>query len=742
MKKQHFIISLAFLSVLLFCGAAQALVINCREAAQAWDLPRLKFLSDESMLVQNDEGLRFQLGPVDRQRLEVCSLGCSIQKIPVMAEIIQSVCLWINGTGTIGLGYHAYDADGRELAYVRQVPLVFSSPDPDGWRQGTCNHIILPENTKSVRPELLHLDSPDARISFTIREIAWGRTDEDIRLEPQVLAVPPLTDRGYLPFDRVIPSCPENLLAVTGCPGEYEPASLVVAATDRTPLEGVMAECSELAGPEGAVIPPEAIDIRSVICWYVAANDCTITDNHVVRNTRVLRPELLCHDSRFMFSDHTEKANYIKLHLPEGERWSCVSNLHDEYFVIPNDEGHQLLADKYPVWDARELQPMMIPAGELRQYFLTVKIPENAVPGEYNGLVTVKAGEQKLADLKIRIQVLPFVLPKPGILSSIYYKGMLGGPGNIGAANYSDSKNPEQYLAEMINLKNHGVDNPSIFMWWRNPEIVKTLLPRTLEIRLQAGMDNSELFIWGDNTGDPKDKEGFAKLGRDVQRVLEITSNRKYGVKKVYFYGLDEAHGSQLMAERPAWELVHRYGVGVYVAGYDDASQLVGDLLDVSVQNGYPREGEAEAWHKNGHRVLSYFNPQSGVEHPTVYRRNFGLLLWQYDYDGAMNHAYQACYGHPYNDFDAYCRDEVMAYPTADGVIDTLEWEGYREGIDDLRYLRKLQECLSQAAGNPAKAEAAERATQYLAELKKTRLFNLEPEEIRQEIIAYILELM
>ena len=31
-----------------------------------------------------------------------------------------------------------------------------------------------------------------------------------------------------------------------------------------------------------------------------------------------------------------------------------------------------------------------------------------------------------------------------------------------------------------------------------------------------------------------------------------------------------------------------------------------------------------------------------------------------------------------------------MAYPMTDGVIDTIQWEGYREGVNDIRYLATL----------------------------------------------------
>ena len=35
-------------------------------------------------------------------------------------------------------------------------------------------------------------------------------------------------------------------------------------------------------------------------------------------------------------------------------------------------------------------------------------------------------------------------------------------------------------------------------------------------------------------------------------------------------------------------------------------------------------------------------------------------------------------------------RDHVFAYPTTNGVIDTIQWEGFREGVDDTRYVASL----------------------------------------------------
>ena len=80
-----------------------------------------------------------------------------------------------------------------------------------------------------------------------------------------------------------------------------------------------------------------------------------------------------------------------------------------------------------------------------------------------------------------------------------------------------------------------------------------------------------------------------------------------------------------------------------------------------------------------------------------------------------------------------------MAYPTADGVIDTIQWEGYREGIDDLRYLATLNATLRKAAVD---SPAAVQATQFLSELKKADLLKCDLDDIRKQMIDHILELL
>ena len=116
---------------------------------------------------------------------------------------------------------------------------------------------------------------------------------------------------------------------------------------------------------------------------------------------------------------------------------------------------------------------------------------------------------------------------------------------------------------------------------------------------------------------------------------------------------------------------------------------------------------------------------------------NFGLLLWQRDYDGAMDYTYQGAAGNIWNDFDSeYYRDHVFAYPTIDGVIDTIQWEGWREGVDDIRYLTTLLNVIERDKAERRDTSAAEA---WLTELKGSDLTTRNLDVVRSEIIDHIL---
>ena len=78
-----------------------------------------------------------------------------------------------------------------------------------------------------------------------------------------------------------------------------------------------------------------------------------------------------------------------------------------------------------------------------------------------------------------------------------------------------------------------------------------------------------------------------------------------------------------------------------------------------------------------------YANQHVGAENPELNRRQNGLAAYLSGYSALCNYAHHLG---PYNDVSETYKPMVFVYGTADGVIDTLQWEGFREGVDDIRY--------------------------------------------------------
>ncbi len=498
-------------------------------------------------------------------------------------------------------------------------------------------------------------------------------------------------------------------IEITATPGEHESATFSIYAVED--IEGVELDISDLqAGDE--TLDASVIEPLVVQCWYQAG----LGIGDIGR--RVLAPGVWVKDGTLGCGGYEEQRNYVRAE-PGSDRYLDASTPESDH-----------LKDLRPK-DAETLQPVDIPSRRLKQFWLTAQIPDDAAAGTYAGTITVTAEGGMSEELPVRVEVLPFTLDEPALEYSIYYRGKIDedGEGSIS----SEWKTEEQFLAEQRDMVAHNVMNPTIYQKMEDDG----LLTRVFELREEAGMDHPRVYSLGISTGAPKTEEALADLQERVVEWREFVEDRGY--ETLYVYGIDEAKGEELEAERTAFEAVHEVDAKVYVACYKDWFELVGDLLDMPVWSGEPLAEEAEKAHSVDARIFNYGNPQGGVEEPETYRRNFGLLLWSVNYDGAMTYAYQHSFGHGWNDFDSdRYRDHNMAYPAVDGVIGTIEWEGYREASDDVAYVTTLLNLI-------AEAEEAGGRRRKKARAARDWVMAIDPEgdldEIREGVIKRIMDL-
>lgn len=575
-------------------------------------------------------------------------------------------------------------------------------------------------------------------------------------------ATPAITNTPILPWTD-LPATPSDVMTMRACRGEYEPASFVAYPIEEDLTLEVSA--TDLKGSAGT-IASGAVDIRVVKCWYqagggegythppkyveeVGEKDIMILGNTPVdEGRRVLTPELLLKDDGLVKTEKWFRQNFVKLKYPDGkERWLWTSaprvvfpdgQTVQPWVMSPDTVGtpDDVSVENLPIRDAATLQPVSIPKRTAKQFWITVQVPKEANAGDYEGAIEIRSQGILLETLRLKLEVLPFELEPNHLESSIYLhffgtKGFIGitldekGQGTVGP----DMRSVDQYRAELANLLAHGVDNPT-------ESVPYEQLETALKIRQEVGMNKDILYHTFEGLG------GWTVKPVDVERLRKIVElAKKYGYKEVYFYGLDEAQGERLKESRPELEKIHEAGGKIFAAGLatslgGDSFDVVGDLQDLMIMSCVPQKEEAQKWHGKGHKIMSYANPQSGFEKPDTYRRNYGLVLDYAHYDGGMTFSY---YWFGWNDFNVWppYRDHNFVYPTADGVIDTIQWEGYREGIDDLRYLATLRKAIRNAAeaGLSKQAEAAEAFIEAL-DVEKADL-----NTVRNEMIGWILEL-
>jgi hypothetical protein len=347
-------------------------------------------------------------------------------------------------------------------------------------------------------------------------------------------------------------------------------------------------------------------------------------------------------------------------------------------------------------------------------------VPEQAKPGTYAGTLSFSAGGGK-STLPLALTVHPFALLPSRLTYSIYYRASLSPDGQPHID--SESRSEEQYRAEMANMLAHGVSYPTNYLGWN-----EELLTKQLQIRKEVGMPAGRFYNLGYGIG-PRPAAQLPELQKNVKMWLAFL--KPWGYDEVYFYGTDEASGEALAAQKATWAATQEAGGKTFVACYKKTFEAMGKLLNTAVLAGPPDPGEGAKYHSVGSEAFCYANPQVGVEDPHVYRRNFGLVLWKAGFDGAMDYAYQHGFNHVWNDFDdrSY-RDHNFSYPTVNGLVDTIQWEGFREGVDDVRYVTTLEQAIKAAA--PAKKKLAADAQKWLDELDPARG---DLDEIRSEMV-------
>ena len=520
-----------------------------------------------------------------------------------------------------------------------------------------------------------------------------------------------VSDTFILPDRAVLTSESSDQMIMSAAAGEYEPATFAIRSS--VALTNVHVQAADLykVGAPGTVISADAVDIKWVKRWYQNHSYTYTPDN-------VLTPELLLNNDALVSVGSTST-------LPD--------------------------MDTLGLTDSATLQPLDLAAAFTKQVWLTVHVPDGAAAGEYIGEITVTADGQPTRTLELRVTVLPFVLEEPMLEYAMYVNSEMDRPdgrlyGRMWTRTY------EQVEALMADLKAHGVMYPFLQQPitlvptatppgdWTLVQYDSTLLDDYLEILDNLGFPKDKLY-WGNsymmryiNYSKSEPVGSVAKWPKEAFiPTLDIVADLAYdfGYAEVYFQGMDEVSGSQMAYQQAFFDMIRAADTAVPGMGFGAAS-TPSNVYDATHVSQFPSAADIAAYQASGREVTIYANPTGGREQAYTYRRNVGLLLYELGLDGTGWWAdYQT-------QLPTY--DNTFVYYTADAQLDTLQWEGWREGVDDVRYLTTLHKAIddARAEGDPVLDQAADDAETWLADLKITD----DVQQVREEAIAHILNLM
>ena len=373
-----------------------------------------------------------------------------------------------------------------------------------------------------------------------------------------------------------------------------------------------------------------------------------------------------------------------------------------------------------------------IPADTSKQFWLTFNVPRNTPHGSYVGRFVVSG--RGLAPFAVRavLNVLPLRLYSPAKQYGIDLRSRLDAPPATlpspdGHDLVTDFVSKDTLDRQLADIYAHGFTIASLY---DSPD---TLWDAVNEYRTYGLGTPYNLYK---GVGDPKAVE----KARGDHQAPALT-----------YYTDPEPNDAAESRMAP----LSKAGIpnATYIPRQSDFGAL-GSTTDIAVYN-LGSEYPQQLLRNKGQRVSmtrDWWYWPAAASDPVTNRVDAGLLLWRSNLYGAFLPDYQTAFGtDPYDEScagaaaaKAAFRPLMLTYPVKDGVVDTLQWEACREGVNDVRYLTTmyaaLRECKDAHIAKPLVTEAEAYIKTFL-DKPLTNLPESQLDGFRTQVANYSIEL-
>ncbi len=375
--------------------------------------------------------------------------------------------------------------------------------------------------------------------------------------------------------------------------------------------------------------------------------------------------------------------------------------------------------------------PFAMPAKTLRSVYVTVHVPAEAKPGVYSGelVLTADGREQKLP---VKLEVLDLRLAPPAKRYSIYY------------SSNRPARSAEVVDQELADIREHGATHllgHARIEYVKEGDEVKIDYASVIEdVEKQRALGFGGPFIIWDGferlSGMTDGEEGQQFLALAKQAILGlrvIAQQRGWG--EVVLTHMDEVLGRDRLdryirlakalrqvPEQRIYITLHTRPVPEVaemtkrIDPYADIRCLHGHSVDEWVAAGHDWAQFQQEMCGTGDELWCYYNLRGQPEGAEWARLTNGYWLWLTPITTHVPWAYNSWQGDPLDDRDGF--DFGYAFPVDGQIISTRQWEAYREGVDDQRYLSTLEAELARCQKAGTKAPAVAAARQWLTDLR------------------------
>ncbi len=554
-------------------------------------------------------------------------------------------------------------------------------------------------------------------------------------------AVDPMSEVQFLPDSAPKGGVEGEAVRIVAAKGEYEPGSFVLVADED--LGKVTFEAPLLKTDDGKVFPKEKLDLKNVKVWYQAG---TAWFSYFQDAKQKRCPELLLNDEDLIRADDAKKCNYARLTDKDGRvtwRWLNPPRRVDSRLEDVRDTGYaHFISDSFSGMakefsDAPTFQGVTLRKGVHKQILLTAHVTKDIPAGLYKGTIEGRRNKEEgiraedTFSIPVVLRVLDFELPEPCTYLDCnrrFYTRFFNYVSlfHILAANRNDPVLAEkQMVAILRDFAEHGCKLPSYLDRFEHPEWGRA-----------AGLDFTH----------PLYEAGNMLLGEKVEmryfaRHLREKVTRQHGWHNPLLGWGDEYGLKTLLGIRDMVKVFKDEGFRFLTnsqSGYEGGSYMIDCWRPPFTPDHASFDTAFKVSRLDACELGWYASQHVGPENPAFNRRQYGFGPYRTGYTFDGNYA-QHLQG--WNDIadDPY-RPMMFIYGTGNGCVDTIQWEGFREGVDDIRYATLMQR-LAHELVTSGKTEAHFEAKKALRLLADADGDDMDLTTLRLEMIGHILRM-